>query len=101
MATERKSVTINEEDGTLTFRHSVYGVTYRTEVWRRSEIEAIEIVHDSYGRTGYRAYLQGNKRSQILLDYSDRDAPEQVRKTAKLLHLPVRYPQFPEKKWRN
>src|SRR5207253_1526248 len=100
LATERKPVTVNAEDGTLTFRRSVFGVTYRTQVWRRNEVEAIEIVGSSYNRTGYSAYLQGDKGRQTLLDYSHWDAPEQVRKTAKSLHLPVRYPQSPDKKWR-
>lgn len=99
MGTKRKTVTVNAEDGTLTFRSSIFGVTFRTEVWQRGEIEAIEIVRTSDVHRNYRVFLQGKNRSQILVEESRRDDPKQVRETANLLHLTVRYPQYPNKKW--
>lgn len=100
VATARAPVTVDGRAGTLTFRRAVFGVTYHTEVWRRDEIQAIEMVHRTYSQQGWGAYLHSDRGNRALLDYSHRADPDQVRETARLLGIPVRYPDDPQRQWR-
>jgi hypothetical protein len=88
--TMRENVTVNPEEASLTWKRSVFGVTWQTVTYRREEIDTIETTWTTGIKYGnYTFITRGHRFSRVLLDGTHDKFPHEVQETARLLNIPI------------